>query len=452
MRVHPGPLSGRVRVPGDKSTSHRALILGALADGRVRISGLAPSEDVATTAAAVTALGANVERTPDAAKAVVSGPVREATDVIDCGNSGTSLRLLAGVAAGLDALTVFTGDGSLRRRPMDRIAAPLRAMGARVEGRQGGRLAPIVVRGGGLRGVRHRSPVASAQVKSAVLLAALAADGPTEVESPLRSRDHTERLLRHLGVEVDTEVLDDGREVVRIVPGRVPARDLTVAGDPSSAAFWAVAGAIASARGSSGDAVAIEGVMLNPTRTGFLAVLRDLGADLEESGSSELCGEPIGDVVIGRRPLAGRAVISGAGTVDAIDEVPVLAVAGAVSAGGLEVRDASELRVKESDRIAATAGMLAALGCEASTGEDHLIVPGGQRIRGGRVDAAGDHRIAMAAAVAASVAEGAVVIDGVSAIATSYPAFLTDLARLGGQAEPVSGRVDGDVPTVGEPA
>jgi 3-phosphoshikimate 1-carboxyvinyltransferase len=449
LRAHPGTLSGRLRVPGDKSTSHRALILGALADGTVRISGLATSEDVAATAAALTSLGASIEEGSDRTEVVVSGAIREATDVIDCGNSGTSLRLLAGVAAGLDALTVLTGDASLRRRPMDRVVEPLRAMGARVDGRGGGRLAPLAVRGGALGGVRHRSPVASAQVKSALLLAGLSADGPTVVESPLRSRDHTERMLRHLGVEVDTEVRDDGREVVRIAPGPVAARDLSVAGDPSSAAFWAVAGAIAASAGGTDEELRIEGVALNPTRTGFLGVLGDLGADVEIAGSLDVSGEPTGDVVVRRRSLSGRAVLSGAGTVDAIDEVPVLAVAGALSAGGLEVRDAAELRVKESDRIAATAGMLTALGCEVRTGADHLVVLGGQRLHGGRVDAAGDHRIAMAAAIAATVADGPVLIDGAAAIATSYPTFLDDLARLGGRFDVTT---DADAATVGEPA
>ncbi len=435
VRVSPAPLAGRVRVPGDKSLSHRALLLGAMVGQRVSVQGLAPSDDVASTAAAVRSMGARVDLAPDAdgqLEGTVEGPLGEPEDVVDCGNSGTALRLLAGVAAGLDGITVLTGDRSLRRRPVDRVRDPLRAMGATVDARADGGLPPLTIRGGGLRGIHHRSAVASAQVKSCVLLAGLAADGITQVTSPRGSRDHTERMLTYLGAEVSRTV-DDAGEHVRLSPGGVlVARPITVSGDPSSAAFWWVAASLA------GDGIDTGGVLLNPTRTGSLTALERLGASITVAGTQERMGEPVGDVAVRRGPDDGPdgwTVIDGDLVVDALDELPVLALAGAMSRGGLEVRDAAELRVKESDRIATTVAMLAAMGIAVEPRDDGYRVAGGQRPGPGRVDAQGDHRIAMTACIAASVGTGDVEIAGFGAVATSYPSFLDDFRRLGGRVE-----------------
>lgn len=432
VTIRPNGLGGALRVPGDKSISHRALIIGALADAAVAVDGLADSADVAATAAALRALGIRTElarRGDGRVGGTVQGPPREPESVLDCGNSGTSLRLLAGVAAGVEGLTVLTGDASLRGRPVDRVRVPLEAMGALVQARAGGRLPPLVVRGGRLAGVDHRSEVASAQVKSAVLLAGLGADGPSTVTTPLPCRDHTERLLRHLGVEVATEQAGARGERVTVRPSRVSARPLTVPGDPSSAAVWLVAAACA------GAPLRVEGVCVNPTRLGAVDVLRAMGADVEIAGVEQRCGEPVGSVQLGPGRALQGAEVRGRTVVDAIDELPLLAVAGAVSRDGVEVRDAAELRVKESDRISAVAGLFAALGLTLEERPDGFRVAGGQRPAAGRVDARGDHRIAMAAAVAATVATGPVEITGFGAVATSYPAFLEDLRRLGGQVE-----------------
>lgn len=432
VRIHPSSLSGRVRVPGDKSLSHRALLLGALVGDPVPVRGVAPSADVAATAEALRRLGAEVVLRPSPStgqlEGRVSGPLREPEDVLDCGNSGTSLRLLAGVVAGVEGLSVLTGDASLRRRPVDRVAVPLGRMGARFDARDGGRLPPVAVHGGRLQAIHHDSPVASAQVKSAILLAGLSADGETSVSSPARCRDHTERYLAHLGGDVEREVDDDGREHVRVRPHPLVARELEVVGDPSSAAFWLVAATLGE------GSLTVEGVCANPTRFGVVTVLQALGGDLEVEERGLAAGEPVADVTARPAALTGGEV-SGTTVVDALDELPVLALAGALSRDGLEVRDAAELRVKESDRIATIGGAFRALGIEFEERPDGYRVPGGQRPRGGTVDAHGDHRIAMTAAVAGTVATGPVEVTGFASVATSYPSFLDDLRRLGGQVE-----------------
>ncbi|MDQ4131140.1 MAG: 3-phosphoshikimate 1-carboxyvinyltransferase [Actinomycetota bacterium] len=437
VRVLPGRLTGVVTVPGDKSLSHRALLLAGLATGPVEVRGLAPSEDVRATIDALRRLGAKVEIAAEPAGGLggtVRGPLREPEDVLDCGNSGTALRLLAGVAAGIDGLSVLSGDDSLRGRPVDRVAQPLARMGAYITARAGGRLPPLVVRGGRLTPIRYESPVASAQVKSAVLLAALATDGPSEVLSPLPSRDHTERLLRYLGVEVAEEELPDGRERVTIVPGPLSPLPIRVLRDPSSAAFWMVAAAPQSSDAEGG--VALPGLCVNPTRLGAVAVLRAMGADIRVEEHGLVAGEPCGTVRVAPAPLGG-AKVAGAGVVAAIDELPVLAIAASCSRGGLEVRDAAELRVKESDRIRGVVTMLGALGVSVEERRDGFRIPGGQRLAGGVVDAGGDHRIAMAACVAGTLAANPVEVRGFCAVASSYPAFLEDLRALGGLAEPL---------------
>jgi len=437
VRVHPAPLSGTVLVPGDKSIGHRCLLIGALADGPVEVSGLAPSADVLSTAEALRSLGVRVDLALQAdgrLSGTVEGPIashgKDAPAIaIDCGNSGTTLRLLAGLAAGAGRHIVLDGDASLRRRPVDRIVAPLTAMGARMRARDD-RLPPLEVMPSVLRATRWDSAVASAQVKSSILLAAVAAGVGATVESPHPSRDHTERMLRHGGVEVISELTEEGREVVRLRPSRPVLRRLSAPRDPSAAAFWHVAAACGA------GAVETPGLCLNPGRTGAIDVLRAMGADVTLRDEREEHGEPTGDVKVAPGPLRG-ARIAGPSVVRSLDELPILALAGALSTDGIEVRDAAELRVKESDRISVLAAALRALGITIEERPDGFTIPGGQRPGPGRVEAHGDHRIAMTAAIAGCLGTGPVEIDGFAAVGTSYPAFLTDLAALGGRAEAI---------------
>jgi len=432
VRVHPSSLGGTVAVTGDKSLSHRCLLVASLVAGTVSVHGLAPSADVAATAEALRRLGVDVRLRTGAdgrLEGTVTGPIPSGVPqsiAIDCGNSGTTMRLLAGLAAGAGRSVVLDGDRSLRRRPVDRILGPLRAMGADADALED-RLPPLRIHASTLRPVAWESSVASAQVKSAILLAALAAGVSAVVRSPHPSRDHTERMLRHAGVEVTTTE-EDGAEVVRMEPGAPDLRALSAPRDPSAAAFWQVAAACGH------DRIVTPGIGLNPGRTGALDVLRSMGAAVQVMDEEEVDGEPVGDVAVSHGPLSG-ASIDGALVVRCLDELPVLALAGAFSRDGLEVVDAAELRVKESDRISVLAGMLAAIGIEVEQRPDGFRVEGGQRPTSGSVDAHGDHRIAMTAAIAATLATGPVDITGFAAVGTSYPGFLEDLAALGGRVE-----------------
>lgn len=406
------PLRGRITVPGDKSISHRALILAALAEGTSVVRGLSDGDDVARTRAAVEAMGACFD-----GEKVTGGRSRlhEPDDVLDLGNSGTGIRLLAGMGAGLPWLTVLTGDASVRRRPMSRVAEPLRLMGATVDGRDGGRLPPLVVRGGSLRGLDYDLPVPSAQVKSAVLLAGLAAEGETVVRQPVVTRAHTEEMLAACGADV--QVSDDGL-VVRLRPSQLRPFELDVPGDPSQAAFWLVAACI-----TPGSDVVVEGVYLGPARDGFLAVLARMGADVARVGPGAVRARfgPLHGTDVGTDELAG-----------VIDEVPALAVAAAAAEGQTVFCEVGELRVKESDRVAGVTGGLAALGAAVEVVDDGLVVTGPSPLRGTVVQSHWDHRIAMALAVAGLVAEGTTVIEGWESVATSYPGFERDLERLCG--------------------
>jgi len=410
LRIEGGrPLRGRVRVPGDKSISHRALLLGALAEGISIVRGLSPGADVAGTAAAVRALGAVVD-----GNQITGGRSRlhEPDGVVDVGNSGTTIRLLAGLCAGFDWLTVLAGDASIARRPMDRVADPLRAMGARVDGRAGGSLPPITVRGGGLHGIDHDLPVASAQVKSAILLAGLGAEGETVVRESTPTRAHTEEMLAAAGADVD--VSDDGH-VIRLRPSTLHPFELDVPGDPSQAAFWIVAACIVP-----GSDLTVDDLYLGPARAGFLDVLLAMGADVERVGERSLRAR--------YAPGLHGTDVEGHQVPGLIDEIPVLAVAAAVAEGSTTFHGAGELRVKESDRIATVTRELSALGATAEPTDDGLVVKGGA-LRGGHVRSHGDHRVAMAVAVAAMAAEGDTVVDGWDAVATSYPGFEDDLRR-----------------------
>jgi len=425
----PRPLRGRLRVPGDKSISHRAVLFAAFAHGTSRLSGLADGDDVVRTRAAVEALGVKVRDTTGPsgeAVVVVRGSgfdgLAEPEGVLDCGNSGTSIRLLAGLLAGRPFHSVLTGDASIARRPMARVVEPLRAMGARIDGRDGGRLAPLAIRGGGLRGMRHELAVASAQVKTALLLAGLQAGGATEVTEPALSRDHTERLLPALGALLGA--IPGG---VRIEPagGALTPIDLAVPGDPSAAAFFVVGACI-----TPGSELVVEDVCLNPTRIGFVEVLRRMGAAVEVVEKEERGGEPVGDIRAAAGPLRATR-IAGDEIPRVIDEIPALAVAAAFATGTTEVADAAELRVKESDRVGTVAQELGQLGVDVEPRPDGFLVTGG-RPHAALLKSHGDHRVAMAAAVAANACEGPSTVRGWRAVASSYPGFAADLASVTG--------------------
>jgi 3-phosphoshikimate 1-carboxyvinyltransferase len=420
----PRPLRGRLRVPGDKSVSHRALLFSALATGTSRLSGLADGDDVARSRAAIERLGVRVRDTAGG-EVVVRGTgfegLAEPDGVIDCGNSGTSIRLLTGLLAGRPFHSVLTGDASIRARPMARVADPLRAMGARIDGRRGGELAPLSVRGGGLVGRRHELPVASAQVKSALVLAGLQATGPTEIIEPARSRDHTERLLRVLGAPL--EEIPGG---VRVMAGQPAGFDLAVPGDPSAAAFFVVGACV-----TPGSDLVVEDICLNPTRIGFVEVLRRMGAKIDVVVKGERGGEPVGDLRAVASPLVAT-IMAGGEIPGIIDEIPALAVAAAFADGVTEIADAAELRVKESDRIGTISQELAQLGVAVESRRDGLVIRGG-RPRAALLKSHGDHRIAMAAAVAANACEGASTVRGWTAIVSSYPSFAEHLDLVTGR-------------------
>jgi len=399
-------------MPGDKSISHRAILFSALASGTSTINGLSDGADVRHTLAAVESLGATVELT-DAGVCIEGGRLHASGQVIDVGNSGTGIRLLAGVAAGLPGRTELDGDASIRSRPMDRVAEPLRLMGATVGGPAAGRFAPLVITGGSLHGIDYSSPVASAQVKSAVLIAGLAADGVTVVREPAVSRRHTEEMLAARGADVSIE-----GTTVRLRPSSLHALDESVPGDPSQAAFW-----IAGAAGVAGSEITVEDVYLGPARDGFLDVLRRMGADIDIDAT----GGSAATISVRGRSLVATEVAPDE-VPGLVDEIPALAVAAALASGTTVIRGAGELRVKESDRLATITQLLTGFGVPAVAEGDRLTITGGAPLRAATVDSHGDHRIAMAAAIAATAATGRSTITGFEAVATSYPAFAADLA------------------------
>lgn len=420
------PLRGRVRVPGDKSISHRALLLAGLAGGVSHLTGLAAGDDVARTAAALQALGAGVDfvvvdRAATATIAGGRGRMHENALPLDLGNSGTGMRLLAGVCASLPWTTTLTGDESLSRRPMDRVAVPLRTMGARVDGTGDGERPPVTIRGGDLRGIDYNLPVPSAQVKGAVLLAGLGADGDTTVREAVATRAHTEELLAAVGADV--EVSADGL-TTRVRATKLEPFRLAVPGDPSQAAFWVVAACI-----TPGSEVVVEQVYVGPARAAFLDVLGRMGADV----GVERRDDGTADIRARYAPLHGTEV-GGDEVPGLIDEIPVLAVAAAVADGPTTFSGAAELRVKESDRVATLASELAAVGARVEGRPDGLVVGGGGRFHGVAVRSHGDHRIAMALAVAGMASPGdggePVRVEGWEAVASSYPGFEQDLELL----------------------
>ncbi len=414
-------LNGKCRVPGDKSISHRAVMLAGISEGKTTIDGFLKGEDCLSTIRCFEQMGVLVQEEKDRICIVGKGHkgLSEPKNVLDAGNSGTTMRLMAGILSGQNFHSVITGDDSLRGRPMERIAVPLRKMGAIIDGRENGKKAPLAIRGGQLKAIEYELPVASAQIKSAVLLAGLFAEGTTRVIEPRASRDHTERMLGSFGITVDTDGLSR-----TVKPGKLKGTHIEVPGDISSAAFLLVAAACLE-----GSEVTLENVGINPTRSGIIKVLQQMGAEIMINHQREVGGEPIADLNIRGTKL--NAVEIGEEMIPSlIDEIPVLAVAAACARGTTRITGASELRVKETDRISAMAEELEKVGIEVTTLEDGMVINGPQKIKGGRIDSHGDHRIAMAMAVAGLLSEDIVEISNESCMAVSFPGFMDIIREL----------------------
>lgn len=430
-----GGLSGNIRIPGDKSISHRSLMLGALAQGETIVHGLLLGEDPRSTAACFRAMGAEItELNTEEVRiqGIGLGHLQEPVDVLDAGNSGTTMRLMLGILASHpDRFFTVTGDSSLRTRPMSRVIQPLSTMGATIWGREGNKFAPLAVHGQELKPTHYHSPIASAQVKSCVLLAGLMADGKTTVTEPALSRDHSERMLRAFGAQVDVD--PDTNSVTVTGHPTLTGQTVVVPGDISSAAFWLVAGAIVP-----GSDLTIENVGVNPTRTGVLEALEMMGADITLLNQREVAGEPVADLRVKHGPLKA-CCIEGDMIPRLIDEIPVLAVAAAFAEGTTVIKDAEELRVKESDRITVMANQLNAMGASVTELPDGMEITGGKPLKGAEVDSFTDHRIGMSLAIAALMASAETTIHRAEAASISYPTFVETLAQIiGNSAQDIS--------------
>ncbi|HQI02403.1 MAG TPA: 3-phosphoshikimate 1-carboxyvinyltransferase [Deltaproteobacteria bacterium] len=412
-------ITGELRLPGDKSISHRAFMLGALARGTTIVHGSLESKDVQSTRQALQILGADIGKHGDV-WTVAGGNLREPASVIDAGNSGTTARLISGICAGIDGVAVMTGDGSLVNRPMARVMRPLEMMGASFLARKN-RFLPMAIKGGKLAGISYDMDVASAQVKSCLLLAGLKAEGFTKVKEPSRSRDHSERMLAFFGANVSTE----GNTVEIEGPQEIEAREIFVPGDPSSAAFPAVWAA--AARESE---VVLRDICLNPTRIGFINVLRRMGADISFENARGVSGETVGDILVKGGALQATT-IEGDEIPRLIDEIPILAVAACFAQGTTVIRDASELRVKETDRISALVNGLASLGAHVEEKSDGLVIHGPLHFHGGSIRTYSDHRIAMAFHILSKISDTDVAIDDRDCVDISFPGFFSLMETLG---------------------
>lgn len=416
-------IQGCITVPGDKSISHRSIMLGALAQGTTTITNFLRGEDNFSTMRAFRAMGVPIEDdgTTVRVRGVGLHGLQEPGDVLDCGNSGTTIRLMTGLLAGQQFFSVVTGDQYLRKRPMKRVSDPLRLMGAQIAGRAGGTLAPLAITGSRLTGVRYESKIASAQVKSALMLAGLYADGETRVSEPTRSRDHSERMFRFFGADVFVE----GTSVLVRGGRELHGQELVIPGDISSAAFFMVAALLVP-----GSELLIQNIGVNPTRTGVLDILQAMGGDIQLLNQREVSGEPVADLQIRASRLKGIE-IGGDLVPRAIDEFPAICVAAALAEGTTVIGDARELRVKETDRIAAMATNLRSIGAgPIEETDDGIVIQGIEQLQGGTVASFGDHRIAMSLAVAALACKNEVAIDDVSCVATSFPGFFELLSRV----------------------
>ncbi|MDU0460335.1 MAG: 3-phosphoshikimate 1-carboxyvinyltransferase [Geobacteraceae bacterium] len=418
-------LKGELAVPGDKSISHRSIMLGAIANGITTVRGFLRGEDNMSTMHAFRAMGVNID--DDGETISIHGRglhgLQEPGDVLDCGNSGTTIRLITGLLSGQSFFSVVTGDQYLRKRPMKRVVEPLTRMGARILGRNQGSLAPLAINGGALTGIEYNSPVSSAQIKSSIMLAGLYAEGETTVHEPSLSRDHSERMFSQFGASL--ALSEDG---VTVRGGyELKAQEISVPGDISSAAFFIVAALI-----TPGSELLIRNVGVNPTRTGVIDILKEMGGDIELLDQRQLSGEPVADILVRTSRLKGIK-ISGSVVPRAIDEFPAVCVAAACAEGVTSIRDARELRVKETDRITAMAGNLRTLGVTVSETEDGMDITGVERLAGGDVESFGDHRIAMSLSVAALVASGGITIRDIDCVATSFPNFFQLLEKAAGK-------------------
>jgi len=419
-------LQGRIRVPGDKSISHRALMFGAIAQGETQIQGLLLGEDPRSTASCFRALGAEISELNTElvqVKGIGLGQLQEPVDVLNAGNSGTTIRLMLGLLASHpERFFAVTGDSSLRSRPMSRVVKPLQQMGAAIWGRQESSLAPLAIQGQNLNPIHYNSPIASAQVKSCILLAGLMTEGKTTVTEPALSRDHSERMLQAFGAELSVD--PETNSVTITGPAQLHGQKVVVPGDISSAAFWLVAGAIVP-----GSELLIENVGVNPTRTGILEALAMMGANIQLENERTVAGEPVADLRV-RSSSLNSCTIAGDLIPRMIDEIPILAVAAVFAQGTTVIRDAAELRVKESDRITTMATQLNQMGASVTELPEGLEITGGTSLTGTDVDSHTDHRITMSLAIAALNATGTTTIHGAEAAAISYPNFIPTLKQL----------------------
>ena len=415
-------LRGEFTPPGDKSISHRALILGAISKGTTKVTGFLNSDDTISTANAMRALGADIK--VNGTDVLITGSglhgLKEPEDVIDTGNSGTTTRLLTGLLSAQTFFTAITGDQYLRARPMKRVVDPLIQMGAMITGRENSNKLPLAITGNKLSGISYKMPVASAQVKSALLLAGLYAEGMTEVVEPWASRDHTERMLSYLGVSVERQ----NNSIKIAKPQEFQARDITVPSDISSAAFFIVAALI-----NRDSEILIKNVGINPLRAGIIDILINMGGQIEILNERDLNGEPVGDIVARSSQLRGME-IGGDLIPKSIDELPIVAVAAAFAEGETVIKDAAELRVKETDRIKAMTSELAKLGADVEELDDGMVIRGKENLIGSTCQSWGDHRIAMSVAIAATCAQGQTVIENSGCVSVSYPGFFDTLNQL----------------------
>ncbi|RAK22150.1 3-phosphoshikimate 1-carboxyvinyltransferase [Anoxybacillus vitaminiphilus] len=424
LRTNVSSLRGTIEVPGDKSISHRAVMFGAIANGTTTISNFLAGEDCLSTIDCFRKLGVSI--TQNGSEVVVEGKgisgLQEPTEILNVGNSGTTTRLLLGILAGCSFHACLIGDESIAKRPMARVTNPLREMGAKIDGREHGNYTPLSIRGGNLQAIRYTSPVASAQVKSAILLAGLMADGTTTVIEPHKSRDHTERMLKAFG----GEVVVDGLTVSVTGKQQLTGADIDVPGDISSAAFFLVAGAIVP-----NSEITLKNVGLNPTRTGIIDVLKQMGADIAIENVRNEESEPMGDITVRTSELKGIE-IGGELIPRLIDEIPIIALLATQAEGTTVIKDASELRVKETDRIATVVSELSQLGADIEATEDGMRIRGKTKLKANHmvVDSYGDHRIGMMLAVAACITEGELTLNRSEAIAVSYPSFFEHLQLL----------------------
>lgn len=409
------PIEKVIEIPGDKSISHRSVIIGSIATGVTEISNFLPGQDCLNTVECMQRLGVKIEKITASNLKVEGkkGILSEPENLLDVGNSGTTIRLLSGLLAGQNFFSLLTGDSSIRNRPMQRVVAPLRQMGAEIWGRHDGNFAPLAIKGGNLKGIEYRSSVASAQVKSAILLAGLYAENETAFTEPALSRNHTEKMLQAFGAQIEM----DGLTTI-ITPSRLTAQNVLVAGDISSAAFFLIAGAIIP-----DSRITVKKVGLNPTRTGILDVLEEMGARVLINNRIKSSGEPIGDITVESGNKLKAVTIGGDLIPRLIDEIPVLAVAAAVADGKTIIKDAAELKIKESNRLASMATELARFGVTVEETHDGMIIEGGKNYVGVVCNSYNDHRIAMACALMGLIAKGKTVVKGAECIDISFPGF-----------------------------